>query len=99
MGSARADGVHCNDAEYGGEDEGNEEEESDEWGEEDGEDEEKDEEQREQDEPTKEEGKEVVAKNLFQPLADKHSNCSAQPVAETLQGCDDSSCKETSALR
>jgi len=99
MRSSRSDGARCDYAEYSGEDEGNEEEESDEWGEEDGEEEEKDEERRKEEEPTEEEGRDVRTKHLFQPPSDKLSNCSAQPVAEALQGCNNSSCKETTALR
>ena len=39
--------------------------------------------------------KEVNAKDLFQPPRDKVSNCRAQPVAETLQGYNDSSGKKS----
>jgi len=99
VGSARTDGVRCNNSEDGGKDEGNEEEESDKWDEEDGEEGQKDEEQRKDEKPTKEEGEKVITKNLFQPPSNKLSNCSAQSVAEILQGCNDSSCKETAALR
>jgi len=100
VGSTRTDGARCNDSKDGGEDEGNKEEESDEWGEKDGKEEKEDEKQRKEDEPSEEERKSVTVsiKNLFQPPSDKIPNCSAPPVAETLEGCDDASGKETATL-
>ena len=100
MGSTRTNGACGDNAKDGSKNERNKEEESDEWDEEDGEEEEKEEKDRKEDVPTEDEENEVtvVTKNLFQPSSNKLSNCRAQPVAETFQGDDNSSGKETAIL-
>ena len=69
--------------------------------EEDGEEEEKEEKRRKEDEPTEEEGKvsTVALKSLFQHASNKICNRRAQPVADPMQAGNDSSGKETAALR
>ena len=99
MGSTRMDGACGDNAKNSGKDERNEEEESEEWDEKNGEEEEKKEEGRKEDTPAEAEGKEVLKlKNLFEPASNKPSNCRAQLVTKTLEGCDDSSSKETATL-
>ena len=97
MRGTRTDGACCDNAEDGGEDGRNEKKDGKEQGEEDGKEQEKKEEQRKEDKPTGEEGKNSLGftKNHFQPASNKLYNCRAQPVAETLQGGEDSSGKET----